>query len=212
MNMKSLLVAAALSSVSGAAIAQEAGDITVGAGLSTFGLNFEAAYQINPQLRARGALMGGFSTDFEETEGGDNIKGEFNLGGAALLADYYPMQGGWRISGGLFISNTDLTATGTVDVSETDTADNREATLTAKLENEIAPMLTTGYDWAFADGWAFTSEVGVIFGGGINVTVEADNAADQADIDNDQELQDNIADAGDINALPYLSIGVSYRY
>ena len=105
MNFKTLLTATALTAVCGAANAQDVGDITVGAGLSNFGINLEGAYQVTPDVRARGALMGGFSDDFEDADDGDSIEGEFNLGGAALLADYYPLQNGWRVSGGLFISN-----------------------------------------------------------------------------------------------------------
>jgi len=209
MNTKYIIAASALSIVGSIASAQETGDITVGAGLSNFGANLEAAYQINPQFRARGAIMGGFSTDFEDDDDGDEIEGEFNLGGAALLADYYPFAGGWRVSGGLFISNTDLNAKGTVDLG---TADEETAEVTAKFKNEIAPMVTTGYEFGFSDGWSLTSEIGVIFSGGIDVSFDASGDTSQSDINADEEIQDAIDEAGDINALPYLSIGVSYRY
>jgi hypothetical protein len=209
MNFKTLLTATALTAVCGAANAQDVGDITVGAGLSNFGINLEGAYQVTPDFRARGALMGGFSDDFEDADDGDSIEGEFNLGGAALLADYYPLQNGWRVSGGLFISNTDLEATGTVAL---DGEPDSEATVTAEFKNTIAPMITTGYDLGFGEGWAFTSEVGVIFSGGIDVEYKAANADDQADIDADEEVQDAIDTAGDLSAIPYLSIGVSYKY
>lgn len=204
MILKTLLAATALTTIGAMATAQEAGDVTVGGGLSTFGLNLEGAYQIDPQWRARGVLMGGLGLDFEETEDGDTVEGDFSLGGLAALADYYPMQNGWRISGGLFLSNTELDASGQVD------GDN--ADVTAEFSNAVAPMITTGYDWRFGDGWAFTSEIGVIFTGGIDIEYTAENPNDQADIDADPDVQDAISDAEDVNALPYLALGVSYTF
>ncbi|PJI84544.1 autotransporter-like protein [Yoonia maricola] len=204
MNLKTLLTATALTTIGAMAAAQDTGDFTVGTGLSTFGLNLEGAYQIDPQWRARGAFMGGLSLDFDETDDGDTVEGEFNLGGLAALADYYPMQNGWRISGGLFLSNTDLSASGQVNGDEAD--------VTAEFANKVAPMITTGYDWRFGSGWAMTSEVGVILTGGIDIEYEAENPADQAAIDADPDVRDAISDAADIKALPYLSLGVSYTF
>ncbi len=212
MNFRTLLSATALTVVCSAASAQDAGDVSVGLGLSNFGVNLEGAYQIDPQWRARGAIMGGLSTDFEDDDDGDTIEGEFDLGGAALLADYYPMQGGWRVSGGLFISNTELSATGNVQTGTIALPVESGATVTAEFENTVSPMITTGYDWQFSDGWSFNSEIGAIFTGGIDVSYAATLPADQAAIDADAEVQEAISDASDINAIPYISLGVSYRY
>lgn len=204
MNLKTLLAATALTTIGTMATAQEAGDVTVGTGLSTFGLNLEGAYQIDPQLRVRGALMGGISTSYKETENGDTAEGDFNLGGLGLLADYYPTQSGWRVSGGLFVSNTELIADGT--------SAGQDAELSAEFANKVAPMVTTGYDWRFGEGWSFNSEVGVIFTGGIDLEVNATGAGNQAIIDADEDVQDAISDAEDLIALPYVSLGVSYRF
>ncbi len=201
---KTLLAAAALTTIGAMATAQEAGDVTVGTGLSTFGLNLEGAYQIDPQWRARGALMGGISASYDETEDGDTAEGDFDLGGLALLADYYPTQSGWRVSGGLFLSNTELSASGT--------SAGQDAELSAEFANQVAPMVTTGYDWRFGDGWSFNSEVGVVFTGGIDLEVNATGAGNQAIIDADPDVQDAISDAEDVVALPYLSFGVSYTF
>jgi hypothetical protein len=203
MNFKTLIAATALTAT-GAMATAETGDVTVGAGLSTFGLTLEGAYQIDPQWRARGALMGGFSANYDETSDGDTAEGDFNLGGLAVLADYYPMQNGWRLSGGLFISNTELSATGT--------SAGEEAEVSAEFVNALSPMITTGYDWNFAEGWALTAELGAIFTGGIDLEVTATGAGSQDTIDADQDVQDSINDAKDVVALPYIAFGVSYTY
>lgn len=185
-------------------MAQETGDVTIGAGLSTFGANLEAAYQIDPQWRARGALMGGISADYEETDNGDTVEGDFDLGAFAVLADYYPLQNGWRVSGGLLLSNTELSASGT--------AAGEAATVSGEFANPASPMITTGYDLRFGQGWSFNSEIGVVFNGGIDLEFTADNPLNQAVIDADADVQDAISDASDIVALPYLSLGFSYRF
>ncbi len=208
MTLRPLAFATILATAGASASAQDVGDVVIGGGLSTFGLNLEGAYQIDPQLRARAAFMGGFGADYEETDEDGTLEGSFDLGGFAVLADYYPMQNGWRVSGGLFLSNTELSATGTVDLGLTTEA----ATVSADFENDIAPMITTGYDWGFGNGWALTSEVGAVFVGGVNLEFEADDPTAQAEIDDDPDVQEAISDASDVSVVPYVGIGVSFNF
>ena len=189
--------------------AQETEGLSVGAGLSTFGANLEAAYHLNDNFRLRGALMGGFSADYDDTGIDGDVEGEFNLGGLALLADYYFNQSGWRVSGGLFFSDTDLSATGTTDI---DGLGDVVVTVDAKFENGIAPMVTTAYDWRFADGWSLSSEIGLIINGGIDVDFTASDSAVQDMVDDDEDVQDTIDDASDITVLPYVSLLVAYQF
>lgn len=210
--MKTNLIAGALIACATAATvqAQDFSDISVGVGVTSFGANLEAAYRIDPQYGVRGALMGGISADFDETDDeGVTASGDFDLGGAAVLVDYYPNGGAWRLSGGLFFSNTELTATGEVDLEGGGT---ENVTLNAEFANQISPMVTTGYEYAFGQGWSFNSEIGLVFTGGIDLEVTASDPSAQQDIDDDQDVQDAISDAGDIFAYPYISLGVSYRY
>lgn len=203
----SALVAAGLAP---ALQAQTAEQFAITGGLSTFGANLEASYKLNPMLRMRGALMGGIAADFDETDpNGVTSRGEAELGGFALLADYYPTGGAWRLSGGLFMSNTDLNATGTVDLAVFGAVN---ATLAAEFANDVAPMITLGYDYAFGGGWALSSEIGAVGTGGIDVRVTANDPTLQAQIDNDADVQELIRDADDIVAYPYLALGISYAF
>lgn len=208
--MKTLCAVCAIALSASVATAQEAGDTSVALGLSTFGANIEAAYQIDPTYRVRGALMGGLSFDYEESDADGEFDGSFDLGGLAVLGDFYPVQNGWRVSGGLFFSNTELSATGTADIDGVVGA--QSVTTSAKFANDIAPMITTGYDASFGDGWSFNSEIGVIFTGGIDLDVQADNALVQGQVDDDADVQEAKADAEDIIALPYLSLTVGYSF
>lgn len=191
------------------AAAQDAGELSVAAGVSTLGANLEAAFQPDPSYRIRGGLIGGIDVSYEESDADSELAGDAELGGLMLLGDYYPLQNGWRLSGGLFFSNTELSATGTTDVEGLGT---EAVSISAAFTNEVSPMITTGYDLAFGDGWSFNSEAGIIFTGGIDLEFVADNELVQDDVDNDPDVQEAIADAGDINIFPYIGLSLSYRF
>ncbi len=211
--MKSFLFAATLACFATSSHAQEAGDATVALGLSTFGANLEAGYYTNPQWRVRGALMGGYSYSETDEDGLETTEVDVQLGAVALLADYYPVASGWRVSAGLLFSNSDIDALVTGDVEVNDVVYPGETLeISAEFENEIAPMITTGYDLAFGDGWSFNSELGLVMIGGIDLTATASNATIQDDIDNDADYQDAQDDAADLSILPYVGLNVSYQF
>lgn len=198
--------------------AQDQGDVSVALGVSTFGANLEAAYVIDQNFRVRGALMGGISLDESGSDGDSGTyDGEATLGGVALLGDYYPMANGWRLSGGVFFSSTEIDALAEASVDtpiEIDGVDQVSGSVrtVAKFENTVAPMITTGYNLQFGDGWNFSSEIGLIYTGGIDLEATAGGAIDQATIDDDPEYQDALDDARDLTLLPYLGFTVSYQF
>ena len=109
----------------------------------------------------------------------------------------------------MFFSDTDLSATGTTDI---DGLGDVVVTVDAEFENDIAPMVTTAYDWRFADGWSLSSEIGLIINGGIDVDFTASDSAVQDMVDDDEDVQDTIDDASDITVLPYVSFLVAYQF
>ncbi len=206
--MKNFLAIATLALCANAASAQDAGDISAGIGFSSLGGNVEAAYRIDPSFGVRGVFIGGIDESYEETDEDETFEGSIELGGLAVLADYYPNQGDWRISGGLMFSQNEISATGSVDVGLT----TEDATISVKFENEIAPMISTGYEWGFADGWTLTPEAGLILTGGLALDYTASDPSAQDEIDNDPDVQDAKSDAEDIVVLPYLAFTVSYQF
>ncbi len=206
--MKNFLAIATLALCANAASAQNAGDISAGIGFSSLGGNVEAAYRIDPSFGVRGVFIGGIDESYEETDEDETFEGSIELGGLAVLADYYPNQGDWRISGGLMFSQNEISATGSVDVGLT----TEDATISVKFENEIAPMISTGYEWGFADGWTLTPEAGLILTGGLALDYTASDPSAQDEIDNDPDVQEAKSDAEDIVVLPYLAFTVSYQF
>ncbi len=197
---------------------QESGEVVVALGVSSFGGNLEAGYNLADNIRLRGALMGGLSYSETENINGDttyDIDGQ--LGGVATLVDYYPTDSGWRVSGGLFFSNTSFdgfteATAGDPIVIDGVTYGDGSLTTDARFNNEIAPMLTTGYDLRFGDGWAVNTEVGAVFVDGVDLNVTAGGDIPQSEVDEDADYQNLREDAADLALYPYLGLSVSFSF
>ena len=199
------------------ATAQEVGDTTVAAGISTFGANLEAAYQVSPEFRVRGALMGGLSYSETSNEDGNEYDLDASLGAIAILADYYPTQSGFRVSGGVVFSNTNIDATTTASTGSPIEIDDQSFTTgsvkaSAEFANTVSPMVTAGYDYRFGNAWSIGGEIGAIYTGGVDLKATGSNAALQTAIDGSQDYADARRDADDIKFYPYLSVTVGYRF
>lgn len=202
---RSLPLAAALLALA----APLAADSSVGVGVSTFGLNLEAQTRVAPMIGVRGAVMGGVDIDYEEMDAEVDLMGNVTLGGAALLVDAYPMGGGWRVSAGGFLTDSDLEVIGSAEITKVGTV---SVTSTAEFANEISPMLTTGYVWNASPFFSLSTDVGLLYTGGIEVTYTANDPLWQDDVDADPELQQIRDDASEITIYPYASIVGSFRF
>lgn len=196
MKTMTWLMGASIAALGYGAAAQEIGETAVGVGVTTFGGALQAEYQIQPRLGVRGVLMGGVSLDDEFEEEDYTIDGEFDLGGVAVLADYYPMDGAWRVSGGLFLSNTELNGDFTGP-------ENFEGTLA--FENEVAPMITTGFRKSFGGGVALSGDIGVVLS-----SLEASSSSNDPDVQ--AEIDDLNDDLGDVPVIPFVGFGLSYTF
>lgn len=197
MNIRTLIAAAVVSTVGAMAAAQDIGEASAGIGLTNYGLSLEGEYTVTPQIGLRGMLIGGFSIEDEFELDEATVDGEASFGGFALIGDYYPLSNPWRISGGLFFSNNDITG----DVTDGLITYEGEIVFT----NEVAPMITTGFSTQIAPGWSLSGDLGFIVS---SLEVSSDDADPlvQADID---ELNDDLED---IPVLPFVGFAVSYAF
>ena len=201
--------------------AQDVGQVTVGAGVSTFGANLEAAYQIDPSFRVRGVLAGlpglDILTDTFE-EDGTTYTYDATVGAVALLADYYPVNSGWRVSGGVMFNQTSFDANGVLSAGNQFTLDDGtvfdtgSVDISAQFVQEISPMITTGYDYRFSNNWILSGEVGAIYTGGLTFEATSDNALLQAEIDSDSDIEQARDDLAEFKFYPYLAITVGYSF
>ncbi|KJZ19284.1 hypothetical protein [Loktanella sp. S4079] len=179
-----------------AAPAEETGDFSMGLGVSNFGVALTGEYTTSPQWNIRGVVMGGFSFDDTFQEDDYTIVGRAELGGVALFADYYPLDNAWRMTGGVFMSNSELT--GDFTGPENFTGDMGFA-------NELVPMIATGFKAQVSDTVSFYGDVGVMFSS-LEVSSDSTDPAVQTEID---ELND---DLDDMPVFPYIETGVSFRF
>ena len=191
------LIAIAVCAMATTATAQDRGAVSAGLGVTSFGYALEGAYQLRPTLGLRGMIMGGFSIDdtfdYEDTA----VDGTADLGGVAVVADYYPLANAWRMSGGLFFSNSDVSGSFTEGAV---TYDGKLA-----FENDVAPMVTTGVRIGFGAGWGLSGDIGVIMSS-LQVSSSNTNPTVQT------AVNDTNADLADVPVFPFAGFTVSYAY
>jgi hypothetical protein len=216
--MQSHYLAILLLSAIGAPVhAQQVGDFTAWNGFSTFGVSFEGGYQITPDWRARGGWMGGVNLNETQTEDGNTYDIDADLGAITMMLDYSPMNADWRVSGGLLFSRTSIETTimGSADNPieyDGQNFDSGTVTSIAEFGRSVSPVMTAGYDYPFGDNWVFSSEIGAVLIGGLDVVVTADNETLQDAIDNDSDVREGRADAADLSFYPYINVAVGYRF
>ncbi|MEM6312106.1 MAG: hypothetical protein AAF754_18925 [Pseudomonadota bacterium] len=194
---KTLIAASVVTVVATTATSQTVNDVSVGFGSTNFGIALEGEYTISPQVGVRGLLMGGLTLEDEFEVEDATVDGEAEFGGLAVIGDYYPLANAWRISGGIFISNTEITG----DVND----EGLEYEGTVEFANPVAPMITTGFSTEVAPGWSVSGDIGVIFSS-LEVSSDEDDPVVQDDIN---ELN---SDLEDVPLFPFVAIGVSYAF
>ncbi|RZI84577.1 MAG: hypothetical protein EOP38_08470 [Rubrivivax sp.] len=185
------------------------------------GLMLGYAHTLSPTLglRADFATLGSTSRDFEES--GIRYKGTIKAQRVGLFADYFPMQGGFRLTGGLTFNRMRAQLKSQFDGATSVTVGSQTITpastdyFNAEVKfPRVTPYLGLGWGHQARErGLGFVADAGVMIGKA-KITTQ-DNVVGrfgitQADVDAEaQKLRDG---AGDITVIPQLTIGVSYRY
>ncbi|MFU8825510.1 MAG: hypothetical protein ACNA7N_14840, partial [Yoonia sp.] len=73
------------------------------------------------------------------------------------------------------------------------------------FKNDIAPIITTGINYPFGSGWAFSGDVGVI----VSSLEVSSNTDDPEAIESIAEAN---SDLSDIPVFPYIGFAASYSY
>ena len=193
---KKLITIAAMMSFASMATAQDAGDINAGGGLSILGPMVEASYQVTPNMAVRGMAFGAInlSDTFDIDE--YTVDGSITLNGGGVMMDLYPTNSGWRLSGGLVVTDFSL---------DGDFAGPENFVGNISLENEIAPMVTTGYRHTFGNNMTISGDLGVM----VNGVVASSDSADPLVQD---EIDSLNAELEQIPVVPFLSIMVGYTF
>ncbi|MBK1691795.1 hypothetical protein [Ectothiorhodospira mobilis] len=198
-----------------AASTTQAEGFALGAKLGTTGLGLEGTLGLRDNLNLRGGFYGlDYSRELEED--GIEYDGDLELRSAALLADWHPFGGGFRVSAGGYYNGNEFggSAEGSLDIGN----DTYDARLDATVDwDGFAPYLGVGYGNAVGSGgWSFAFDLGVMFTGSPSVDLDGqvNNAALQAQFEDDlrreeAQLEDDVED---IKYYPVLSLGLAYRF
>jgi len=209
------------------AVAASAFDITLG----TTGLGLEWDQPLHANLHLRAAVSYAKLNRNEERDGID-YDADITLGGAALLLDWHPFAGGFRISTGLAVTALDLglkaDAEGEYEIGDHTYTGNPH--LKADIDYApVAPYFGIGWGRAFdASGWSMTFELGVLLLGDPSVSLKANGTVSSAEVNggtavnvnNSAEFQQDLErerreledDVDDFTLFPVLNVGVSYAF
>lgn len=169
----------------------------------------------------------GSSGTFKRTEREEAIdyQGKLKYGRAALLGDYFPFGGGFRVTAGLTFNDTSLTLDAQTRPGSTLTVNGKTVVLqggdrfTAKAEfPKVTPYLGLGWGHHGSEpGWGFVADIGASIGRAklridenISTNPAYANAITAADVDAElKKLRDGVAK---VNVQPQVSIGVRWVF
>lgn len=211
--MKNAFIAGLLlaTGLAGGAAAQNHENIQIEGGLSTLGLYIAPKVDIAGPWSARAPLyLGSFSDDFDVD--GNDIDGKLTSNSIALMADYSLGNSGLRLSGGLSLGGYQLEGTASTLTIEGNTyTGNFSAEL--KQKRDVAPVLAIGYARTLGNNWGIVAEIGARITSLELTTIGQDsitNPTERAQFDAD--LAQANSDLSDIKILPFITLGVSYRF
>lgn len=208
------------------------GSVKVGAHGGTLGLGVSAGLDVSDRFVARG-LINTFSLGFEVTESGNTFDADLDLQSVGLVGDWHPLDDGFRVTGGAFLNNNEVSATAfDQDLELGGRSYAGQIDMLLDFET-FAPYLGAGWtsDWIGKPGWSFSVDAGLLYqqaprlsasgtadgcsfslstGGDATVRNCPDSSVLEADLET--EHADISFELEDFEWYPVLSIGVSYRY
>lgn len=202
-------VAFVLGALPMAALAADYG--TVYTQLSTNGPGIGYAVSVAPNWAARGQVnvfKQSFSGNVGDFGSNSSLEIQINFNTVPLLADWYPGDGGFRVSGGVVFNNNKITIDGKGNVN------NKPATVNAeiKMSDAISPYLGIGYATRPKDakGFGFNYDLGLMFQNPKVSMSATGSGVTQADVDAQvATVQDAM---NNLKVMPVFGIGISYSF
>lgn len=207
-----LMLAATLSPV-----AAKAEGLAVTGKVGTLGLGLELTKSYSDVFTSR-LGFNTYTLARTATQGTVNYDAKLKLQTFSALADWYPMHGALRATGGLFYNKNKMSLTGVPTGGSTYTINGQQYTMSSLQSevtfNSVAPYLGIGWGNATEQGkgWGLNSDFGILFQGSPKVTLTqtGGNAAAQAALNQEQvRLQDSVKS---YKYYPVASVGVSYQW
>lgn len=212
------------------------GPFSLGAQASTLGWGVSGGYDVSDSLSAR-AMFNHFDYSFDRTRRGNKFEGDLELLSFGLMMDWHPFDGGFRVTGGAFLNNSELVAGAKGEnVKINDRRYSGNLDLKADFDR-FAPYLGVGYTGGRdRGGFGFVFDAGVLFSGVPNLSASgsASGNAGSCDFEVDDEgratlkgicaefgsLKSDLErehteltrDLDDFKLYPVVSLGALYRF
>ena len=186
--------------------------------ISTLGAGLEVAKGFSPNFGVR-AGFNYFSYGYDATESDVSYDLDLELKNFAILADWHPFEGAFRLSGGILLNGNGLT--GLAKPTAPVAIGNANYDLTSvNLDisyNAVAPYFGLGWDTTFGDddNWGFAFDLGLIYSGSPDATLNVsgpDEANPLLADDLNRERQELQNDLDTLKWWPVVSAGVVYQF
>ena len=204
--------------------------LQLGAHYSTLGLGINAGYDISDAFSIRG-LINQSSEDFNRTLSSINFKGKGELQSFGLVLDWYPIEGGLRVSGAVFNNNNKISIKAKSNEFELGSGIYSGSFDPVLDFDAMAPYLGVGWTSGRGDsGFSFDFDLGLFFQGAPSISASGNigrgnqdcqfklskegNAAgcDIFKRDLEAEHKELRGAVDDFKMLSVFSIGISYRF
>jgi len=220
------VIAAVLACFSIPAVAEDvsAANIGISGMTGTSGIGFYVSVPLLQTLNARfGANY--FNYNMNGSTSDMDYRYKLKLNTVDALADWHPMENGFRVSAGVLWNGNKIDARAKASGGFYELQGNKyDASLAGDLKgrvkfNDVAPYLGIGWGSApRAKGWSFSGDLGVIFQGSPSVSLQNQNcqlgaglcAQLQDDLEKERkELEDDVKN---FRYFPVIRLGVGYRF
>jgi len=189
--------------------------------VNTLGADIDVDHAYSDSIAARVGLNY-FTYSYDAKKSNIDYDLDLKLKSLALLLDWHPGQGSFRISGGVLWNgnkvDADAKSSTSYKVGDNTYTSAELGKLTGDIEfNKVAPYLGLGWDTSFGKdgGWGFVFEIGAVYQGSANVDLSATGT-----LANDPTFKKDLAkeesdfedDLSNYKIYPVVALGVSYRF
>ncbi len=200
------------------AASAQAGELYTGIGIPGIGLGY--AQPVNESFTLRGDIYTLGSRSKSTVESGINYDGNYKLQRSALLADWFPFAGSFRLTGGAAFNTYRITldangAGGSITIGDRTYATTAADGLKVQVEfPKSTPYIGIGWGHQAGAGLRFSADIGASIGRATVTATPRGQLAAQPDIQAniDKELVDLRDGVGKVRAVPQLSIGLGYSF
>lgn len=213
------LVAAAALALPAIAAAE---GFNVSARASTLGLGADVGYAFNDYVNLR-VGFNNYTRDYDTTE--DDIDYEFDLelDSTAIMLDYHPFGGTFRLTAGMLDNKNELNgqaaSNGDIEIGSTTYTSAEVGTLysNVKLGDSNPLYVGLGFSQALGDaGWGFGFDVGMVLMGKPTLTLTPEGGSLTSDpnfqADLEAEEQAAQADLDDFENYPVIALGLTFQF